>query len=340
MKTTELQPSQEITLLQHLEKQAVEGIPASIDDCIAIADGIGDSTDWNNGLFGALCDAADRVREAIHGDTADTCSIVNGRSGRCTEDCKWCAQSDRHNTGCREYDFISEQEYFDTLMANHHAGVRRFSIVCSGRKVAMNDIRRYCELYKRSRELSPISLCASMGLLNKEELQALYDAGVRRYHCNIETAASYFPALCTTHTREDKLRTIRYAHEVGMEVCSGGIIGMGENLRQRLEMAAESRDAGAVSIPVNLLNPIPGTPLQHTPLISERDVVLTVALMRLVAPRQSIRFAGGRARMSRQATARMLRGGANGAIVGDMLTTIGNAMDEDRQLFASAGLKI
>lgn len=204
----------------------------------------------------------------------------------------------------------------------------------------MNDIKRYCDLYRRTKETSGMSLCASMGLLNREELQELYDAGVRRYHCNLETSASYFPTLCTTHTREDKLRTIRLAQEVGMEVCSGGIIGMGETLRQRLEMAAESRDAGSISIPVNLLNPIKGTPLQDIPLISERDVVLTVALMRLVAPRQTIRFAGGRARMSREATVRMLRGGVNGAIVGDMLTTIGNAMDEDRKLFASVGLKL
>ena len=179
-----------------------------------------------------------------------------------------------------------------------------------------------------------------MGLLNRQELQALYDAGVRRYHCNLETSASYFPTLCTTHTREDKLRTIRIAQEIGMDVCSGGIIGMGETLMQRLELAAESRDAGAVSIPVNLLIPIKGTPLQDTPLISERDVILTIALMRLVAPKQTIRFAGGRARMSAAATVRMLRGGANGAIVGDMLTTIGNAMEDDRKLFASAGLKI
>lgn len=327
-------------LLSRLEANALKGEPAPISDCLLIAGAIGDSDDWNSGLFGALCDAADRVRAALHGDRADTCSIVNGRSGRCTEDCKWCAQAARHNTGCREYDFVSDQEYFDTLMANHHAGVRRFSIVCSGRKVAMKDLRHFCDLYRRSGELTPMRLCASMGLLNKEELQALYDAGVRRYHCNIETAASYFPTLCTTHTREDKLRTIRLAREVGMEVCSGGIIGMGETLRERLEMAAESRDAGAVSIPVNLLNPIPGTPLENTPLISERDVVLTTALMRLVAPTQSIRFAGGRARLSREATARMLRGGVNGAIVGDMLTTIGNAMDEDRRLFASVGLEI
>lgn len=328
------------TLLETIERDAINGTPASIDTCMRIAEEIGDETDWNSGLFGALCDTANRIRHAIHGDKADTCSIVNGRSGRCTEDCKWCAQSRHHHTGCQEYDFIDEEEYFNTLRANTEAGVHRFSIVCSGRKVPMKDLRRYCDLYRRSRQESPIYLCASMGLLNREELQALYDAGVRRYHCNIETSASHFPTLCTTHTREDKLRTIRYAREVGMDVCSGGIIGMGENLRQRLEMAAESRDAGAISIPVNLLNPIKGTPLENTPLISERDVVLTIALMRLVAPMQTIRFAGGRARMSREATERLLRGGVNGAIVGDMLTTIGNAVNEDKKLFRSAGLEM
>lgn len=330
-------------LLAALEEKALRGEPAPIGLCLRLADEINGSQaphDWNSGLFGALCDAADRVREALHGDVADTCSIVNGRSGRCTEDCKWCAQASRHHTGCREYEFVSDEEYFSTLRANDAAGVKRFSIVCSGRKVAMNDIRRFCDLYRRSQEISGMSLCASMGLLNREELQALYNAGVRRYHCNLETSASYFPTLCTTHTREDKLRTIRLAREVGMEVCSGGIIGMGETLAQRLELAAESRDAGAISIPVNLLNPIKGTPLEDTPLISEPEVVLTIALMRLVAPKQTIRFAGGRARMSAAATARMLRGGANGAIVGDMLTTIGNAMEEDRKLFTSVGLKI
>ena len=330
-------------LLAALEEKALREEPAPVSLCLRLADNINSSPaphEWSSGLFSALCDAADRVREALHGDVADTCSIVNGRSGRCTEDCKWCAQASRHHTGCREYEFVSDEEYFSTLRANDAAGVKRFSIVCSGHKVAMNDIRRFCDLYRRSQEISGMSLCASMGLLNREELQALYDAGVRRYHCNLETSASYFPTLCTTHTREDKLRTIRLAREVGMEVCSGGIIGMGETLAQRLELAAESRDAGAISIPVNLLNPIKGTPLEDTPLISEPEVVLTIALMRLVAPKQTIRFAGGRARMSAAATARMLRGGANGAIVGDMLTTIGNAMEEDRKLFTSVGLKI
>jgi len=329
-------------LLETIKNKALAGTPATVDECLALAEG---ASTKEGGLpfaeaernLNAMCDAANDVRRAHCGDTLDTCSIVNGRSGRCTENCKWCAQAAEHHTGCKEYDFVDEKEYFNALEQNDCHGVKRLSIVCSGRKVAMKDLRKFCDLYRRTREKSHISLCASMGLLNREELQALYDAGIRRYHCNIETSASYFPELCSSHTRQDKLRTIALAREVGMEVCSGGIIGMGETLRQRLEMTEEAREAGAVSIPVNLLNPIPGTPLEGTPLLGEREVILTVALMRFIAPKLTLRFAGGRARLSKEATSRILRGGMNGALVGDMLTTVGNCMDEDFEMFRANG---
>lgn len=332
-------------LLSNIKAAALKGNPATIDSCLKLAaltsaDESGITPEEADRNLNALCDTADEVRRALTGDAFDTCSIVNGRSGRCTENCKWCAQAAAHHTGCKEYDFIDENEFFDALGRNDARGVRRLSVVCSGRKVALKDIRRFCDLYRRAREKSGISFCASMGLLNRQELQALFDAGIRRYHCNIETSASYFPQLCTSHTREDKLRTIRLAREVGMEVCSGGIIGMGETMRQRLEMAQEAREAGAVSIPVNLLNPIPGTPLENTPLLGEREVILTVALMRLVAPALTLRFAGGRARLGREATERILHGGMNGALVGDMLTTVGNKMDEDFELFRSSGFEV
>ncbi len=329
-------------LLEKIKGEALAGKPATIDDCMTLAaftsikeDGLPFAEAEAN--LNAICDAANDVRKALTGDAIDTCSIVNGRSGRCTENCKWCAQAAGHHTGCMEYDFINEDEFFTSLERFTSRGVKRLSIVCSGRKVPMKDLRRFCDLYRRAREKSGIQFCASMGLLNREELQALYDAGIRRYHCNIETSATYFPELCTSHTRQDKLRTIRLAREVGMEVCSGGIIGMGETLRQRLEMTEEAREAGAVSIPVNLLNPIAGTPLEGTPLIGEREVILTVALMRFIAPALTLRFAGGRARLSKEATARILRGGMNGALVGDMLTTVGNQMDEDFDLFQAHG---
>ena len=320
-------------MLDALVGMALEGEAAPTDGLLRLAEWVEADPDKEKSPLGGrlalLCEGADKVREKLNGDRFDTCSIVNGRSGRCTENCKWCAQAAAHHTGCKEYDIIGEDEFLEAVDMNNGHGVKRFSIVCSGRKVAMKDLRVYCDMYRRATDRSALKMCASMGLLNRGELQALWDAGVRRYHCNLETSAAFFPTLCTSHTREDKLRTIALAREVGMEVCSGGIIGMGETMADRLALAREAMEAGAVSMPVNLLAPIKGTPLQDTPLLGEREVVLSVALMKLAAPRLLMRFAGGRARISAAATERMFRGGVSGAIMGDMLTTAGNGMADD-----------
>lgn len=318
-----------MTLDEALAK-GLEGTPLTVDEAMALNDSV--STD-------ALCDAADQVRQRWMGDVIDTCSIVNARSGRCSEDCKWCAQSRHHSTGIAEYEYIPREDLVEAVRMNDAVGVRRFSMVTSGRRVPKAQMKRFCDLYRDAAAESPIYLCASMGLLGREELQMLKDAGVRRYHCNLETASSYFPELCSTHTHEDKMATIRAAIEVGMEVCCGGIIGMGETMRQRLELACEAREAGAASIPVNILQPIPGTPLESTPLISEDDVIRTVALFRFIAPKVTLRFAGGRARLSQESMKRILRGGMNGALIGDMLTTVGNKIDEDYRMFDETGFK-
>lgn len=302
----------------------LKGIPADIDDLLVLEPDL--STEQ-------ICDAAHKVRVHHNGKEIDTCSIINARSGRCSENCKWCAQSRYHNTGVEEYDIVPEEDLDKAVEINNSKRVHRFSLVTSGRKIAPADIQRFCKLYRRAADNSRLSFCASMGLLGYNELRALREAGVSRYHCNLETSRSFFPTLCTTHTHDDKLRTISFAKEAGMEVCSGGIIGMGETLRQRLELAAEARDAGAVSIPVNILNPIKGTPLETVPLISEEEIIRSVALMKLVAPICNLRFAGGRMRLDNESNRRMLLGGVGGAIVGDLLTTIGNKLDEDLALF-------
>jgi len=318
-----------MTLLEQLTEAALEGRAATVDEALRLA------TECDNP--DALCDAADAIRRHHCGDSMDTCSIINARSGLCSEDCKWCSQSMHHNTGCEQYDIVPRETLLESVRRNTALGVRRFSMVTSGRRVTRRDIDRFCDLYRETRRHSPIHLCASMGLIDRESMQTLYDAGVRRYHCNLETSRGYFGRLCTTHTHEDKLRTIGYARECGMEVCSGGIIGMGESLRDRLELVAEARDAGACSVPVNLLNPIAGTPLGHQPLLDEEEIVRTVALMRFVAPTLVLRFAGGRARLSEAATRRILRGGMNGTMIGDLLTTHGNRAADDFTMFAEIG---
>lgn len=317
--------------LSDIETRCLSGIGATVDEALALDAAC--STD-------ELCDAADRVRIALHGNRVDTCSIANARSGRCTEDCKWCAQSRHFSTGIAEYDIIPREDMLRAVRLNDEHGVHRFSLVTSGRRVSRRDIDRFCEYYKEAAATSDLCLCASMGLLDRESLQALKDAGVSRYHCNLESSSEYFPQLCSTHTHADKLRTIAMAREVGMEVCSGGIIGMGETMHDRLLMVQEASQAGAVSIPVNILHPIPGTPLDHLPLISEEEVIRSMALMRLIAPKCVMRLAGGRARLSKASMRRIMRGGMNGAIVGDLLTTIGNTLDDDRQLFHDTGFEM
>lgn len=316
-------------MIERLKQQAIEnGTPASIEEALELNERY--STD-------ELREAADAIRQKWCGDAIHTCSIVNARSGRCSEDCKWCAQSGRHNTGVKEYDYISEEDMMTAFHTNRNLGVSCFSMVTSGRKVMPGHMAGFCRLFKKASVEGGVKLCASMGLLDREQLQQLWDAGVRKYHCNLETSRRYFPTLCSTHTIDDKLRTIAVAREIGFKVCCGGIIGMGETMRDRLELAEMAREAGASSIPINILQPIKGTPLENVERITEEEVTRSVALMRFVAPKCTLHFAGGRAQLSREAMEKILRGGMNGALVGDMLTTIGNKVDEDYAMFDEIG---
>jgi biotin synthase len=269
----------------------------------------------------------------------DSCSIVNIRSGHCSENCKWCAQSAHFKTGCETYDLFDPEKCMEIARYNKEKGVKRYSLVASGRSTkgkALNDV---CSILSKVKKDVGIYTCASLGLLTKEELQQLWDSGVRRYHCNLESAPSYFPKLCTTHTIEDKVQTIKWAQEIGFEVCSGGIIGMGETAEQRVEFGLKLREVTPHSIPINILAPIPGTPLADTAPISDEDILTTIAIFRFIHPTTELRFAGGRARLSREVQLQCLRVGMNGGVVGDLLTTIGSKIDEDRVMVDEAGYK-
>lgn len=281
--------------------------------------------------------AADEIRRKFCNRTLDSCSIINARSGHCPENCKWCAQSAHYNTHIETYDAIPEEEAMTMARLHESQGIKRLSLVTSGRSVQGSDLDYFCTLYRRMGRETHLQLCASMGLLKREELQKLKEAGVKRYHCNLETASSYFPELCTTHTSEQKKETIRAAQEVGLEICSGGIIGMGETLQQRIELAFELKELGVCSVPMNILSPIPGTPLEHTAPISDEDILVTIAIFRFVLPRAFIRFAGGRARLSRDTQKQALQAGLNGLLMGDMLTTLGSGVNDDKALIAEAG---
>lgn len=287
----------------------------------------------------ALCDAADRISRHFVGNKVDSCSIVNARSGLCGEDCKWCAQSTKHATGCDHYAFVDEEEMMRGARLNEKEGIQRFSLVTSGRALTNADLDVFCRYFNRLGRETDLYLCASMGLLDEEQMRRLKEAGVKRYHCNMETSDKYFRTLCSTHTPDDKRRTIQAAKEAGLQVCSGGIIGMGESVDDRIDFAFELADLDVDSVPINILQPIKGTPLQDTPLISEEDIIRTVALFRFVLPRKSLRFAGGRARLSQESMRRIMRGGMNGVLMGDMLTTVSNSIADDRRLFADTDMQ-
>lgn len=282
---------------------------------------------------------AHRLRTRYHGKKIDMCSIMNARSGRCSEDCKWCAQSRFHQTNIEVYPLVDVDAALREATHNAAKGVGRFSLVTSGRTLSGQETEQVCAIYRQIDKQVHVSLCGSLGLLNKEQLGQLKASGMRRYHCNLETAPSYFPKLCSTHTPQDKLRTIEWAREVGLEICCGGIIGMGESEEQRIEFAIALRETGAVSIPVNVLNPIPGTPLADTEPLSDDQVMRTVAMMQIIHPEATIRLAGGR-NMIKRIEPRLLYCGVSAFIVGDLLTTAGSDIDTDKKMFLEQGFEV
>ena len=268
-----------------------------------------------------LCEGADRIRAYFVGDKVDLCSIINGRSGRCPEDCKYCAQSAHNHTDCEVYDFLPEEKILEACRMNESEGVDRFSIVTSGRALTGEEFEKAIHAYETMHRECKIDLCASMGFLNEEQLHRLHEAGVSSYHHNIETSRRNFPNICTTHTYDQKIETLKKVKAEGMCACSGGIIGMGETWEDRLDMAISLAELGIDSIPINALMPIKGTPLEDLPQLTEEDILRTIAFFRYINPDANIRLAAGRALLTNDGEI-AFQSGASATITGNMLTTV------------------
>ena len=287
------------------------------------------------------------LRERAHAVTErcvekrfDFCSIVNARSGRCTENCKWCAQSAHWKTGCECYGWIGADACVKAAKEAEANGADRIGIVTSGRCLSHEDIDNVCAALHEMRKASRIGLCASLGLLTEDDLKRLKAAGLQRIHCNLETAPSLFPSLCSTHTIDDKLATLRTAKRLGFQICCGGIIGMGETDEQLVEFAFALKEIAPDSIPVNILHPIEGTPLGGNGILDPERVVDSVALLRLVNPSTPLRFAGGRRDMSDETAAMCIYVGMSAGIAGPLLTTPGADFNDDRELASRAGYAV
>lgn len=283
-----------------------------------------------------LCECADKIRRHFCSNQFDICTIINAKSGKCSENCKFCAQS-AHNHACApEYPLLSKREILEQARINHEQGVLRYSIVTSGKRLSEWEVDEMCETVRAIRGEVGISVCVSFGLLNKRQFQKLKQAGVTRVHNNLETSPGNFPNICTTHTFEEKVQAIRAAQAAGLSVCSGGIMGLGETMKDRIDMALTLRELGIQSIPINMLNPIPGTPFGDREKLTADDMSRIVAVYRFILPSASIRLAGGRGLLPDKGRS-CFTSGANAAISGDMLTTAGITTETDMKLLEELG---
>lgn len=279
---------------------------------------------------------ADEIRKHFCSDRFDICTIINGKSGHCSENCRFCAQSAHNHTGAKVYPLLDAETITAQAKENERQGILRYSIVTSGKRLSDQEVDQMCETVRQIRRESSISVCVSFGLLNEAQYRKLKEAGVVRVHNNLETSRRNFPNICTTHTFEDKVQAIRAAQAAGLSVCSGGIMGLGETAEDRIDMALTLRELGIKSVPVNMLNPIPGTPLEDMPRLTAEDMCRIVAVYRFILPEASIRLAGGRGLLPDKGKS-CFQSGANAAISGDMLTTAGITTQTDQQLLRELG---
>lgn len=288
----------------------------------------------------ALIEAAHTVTVAKASSTFNFCAIVNAKSGRCSENCHWCAQSKHFQGACNVYPLLDAQKVIDGALAAEKSGATRYSLVTSGRKLSPREVLETAEIVRELRRVTSLEICISAGLLTEKEFQLLAQAGVSRCHCNLEASRRFFPCVCSSHKFDDKIKTIEAARRAGMEVCSGGIIGMGESRADRIELALQLRKMRIPSIPINILEPIAGTPLGNMTRMSEEEIVRTVSLFRLTNPCAYLRFAGGRRRLSETCVRQCMEAGINSAIAGDMLTTQGTSVEVDRQIARDCGYQM
>ncbi|MDI3534460.1 MAG: biotin synthase [Thermosediminibacterales bacterium] len=318
------------SVVRKIENKVMSGQSISFEEAIQLA-----QVEDVEGLFAA----ANRIRQKFKGNRVDLCTIMNAKSGRCPENCKFCAQSAHYRTGVQEYPLISVEEALRMAKENEMHGVHRFSLVTSGKALSKKEFDRVIEIYKVLRQKTKLQLCASLGIISHDQAVRLKEAGVTMYHHNLETSRDYFHKICDTHTYQDRIDTVKNAMAAGLDVCCGGIIGMGESMEDRIKMAFEIKELGVRSVPVNILNPIKGTPLENAEKLNPIEILKTMSIFRFIIPDGFIRYAGGRNTLG--GLQRLgFNAGINAALVGNYLTTVGNSIPEDIAIIKEEGLEV
>jgi len=275
---------------------------------------------------------ANKTRRDSVGNNLELCSILNAKSGLCAEDCKFCAQAARHKTGINTYPLVSGKEMLEAAKRAKDIGAERFDIVTSGDTLSKEELKVIAGAIKEITGSLGLKMCASLGKMDEEGFALLKSSGLSRYHHNIETSPRYFTRIVTTHTFEDRLKTIKAAKRAGLEVCSGGIIGMGEDMEDRIEMALTLERLGVDSVPINILVPVQGTSLGSVKTISCAEAIRTIAIFRIILKNKIIKVAAGRESLLKDFQAMAFMAGANGMLIGGYLTVRGRGVDEDQKL--------
>lgn len=269
------------------------------------------------------------------------CSLINARNGKCSQDCKYCAQSSHYCTHIESYPLVEVEEVRKVALEAKSNHVSRFAIVTSGKTPDESDFDKMLEMIEEINKIEGLRSCASIGILTDEQAKRLAEAGLKRFHHNINTSESYYPEICTTHTWRDRYNTCKLIKKYGMELCCGVILGMGESVEQRIEMALELAEIQPNSIPINILMPIPETPFaNYGDKIDEENVLRTLAIFKIANPNSVLRFCGGRMRLSEENQRKALNTCVEGIMVGNYLTTIGKAPEEDIKTMQELGKTI
>ncbi|HII00651.1 TPA: biotin synthase BioB, partial [Methanosarcinaceae archaeon] len=284
-----------------------------------------------------LFSIANRLRAKL-GNTVELCAITNAKSGRCPEDCSFCAQSAHHGPETGGYPLLGPGRLLADAKKAEKAGAHRFSIVTSGNRLKPEELERVLDAVGQIKSRTGLEVCASLGALGPQSARKLKEAGVSRIHHNLESSERFFRHICSTHTYADRIRIIRTAKEAGLEVCSGGIIGLGESMEDRVKLAFALRELDVDAVPINILNPIPGTPMENVAPLPPLEILKSIALFRFILPEKNIRLAGGRERNLRDLQALALFCGADGLMLGNYLTTAGRSPEKDLQMIRDAGL--